>query len=546
MASRFPWSNGAEYRLDSDTGSCGFTPWEADIRRAVIVIGSGAAGLAAALAAREAGADVTVLEATSTVGGSSALSSGAIWAPNNHVQAAASPKDSTELARTYLHSLEVGDFAGDLVDQFIDEVPRTLRWLELITPLRLTVLPYPDCHSEFPGAILNGGRSLEPQPIQVASHVAAMVRPPLPWRQPLTLTEMMSGQIIPGIIAERRRAGVVTLGQALIASLLTAVLDAGIAVRTSIRVTRLHQGGIVLDGVVLPGRVVLGTGGFERDIGLVNSFLRAPVRGVIGAPGVRGDGLRMAMSAGAALGNMSEAWWCPTIQVPGDLIDGEPVYRMLFAERARPGAIMVDSRGQRFFDEAQNYNDIGRSLHSFDPGEFRFERDPSWLIFDAHYRDRYPVGPLLPDTPDPDWLFSADTIGGLAELINVSATVLTATIEHFNMGAAIGLDPDFGRGSRAFDGATGDPAAAHPTLRALTAAPYYALRVHPGLGGTKGGPRTDSHGRVQHINGGAIPGLYAAGNAAASPFGFAYPGVGGTLGQALTFGALAGKAAATD
>lgn len=498
------------------------------------------------MAAKEAHADVTVLEATSTIGGSSALSSGAIWAPNNHVQAAVLEKDSTELARTYLRSLAIGDFVGDLVDQFLDEIPRTLQWLEHTTPLRLAVLQCPDCHSENPGAFLDGGRSLEPLPMQLASHVAAMVRPPLPWRQPLTLAEMMSGQILPEILAERQRTGVVTLGQALIGSLLTAVLNAGIDVRTSARVTRLNDEGVELDGASLPGKVVLATGGFERDIGLVNAFLRAPVRGVIGAPGTWGDGLRMAMSAGAALGNMSEAWWCPTIQVPGDTIDDEPLYRMLFAERARPGAIMVDSRGQRFSDEAQNYNDLGRSLHTFDPGQFGFSRDPSWLIFDVNYRDHYPVGPARPGTPNPDWLLSADTLAGLASLINVSASALTETIEHFNVGAASGLDPDFERGSHAFDRAMGDPAAAHPTLRPLTGGPYFAVRVHPGMGGTKGGPRTDKYGRVQHINGGTIKGLYAAGNAAASPFGLAYPGIGGTLGQALTFGALAGKAAATD
>ncbi|MDT5026222.1 MAG: 3-oxosteroid 1-dehydrogenase, partial [Micromonosporaceae bacterium] len=341
----------------------------------------------------------------------------------------------------------------------------------------------------------------------------------------------------PEVVAERRRTGVATAGQALIASLLTAVLDTGITVRTSARVTLLQE---------LRGRVVLATGGFERDTRLVDAFLRAPVRGVLGAPGARGDGLRMAMGAGAALGNMSEAWWCPATQVPGDSIEGEPLYRMLFAERARPGAIMIDSRGLRFADEAQNHNDVGRALHSFDPAGFRFDRDPSWLIFDAKHRDSYPVGPVQPGTADPDWLPRGHTPAALADLIDVPAGALTETIERFNAAAADGLDPDFGRGSRAFDRLSGDPAADHPTLRPLTKPPYYALRVHPGLGGTKGGPRTDADGRVLHIDGGRIPGLYAAGNAAASPFGLADPGIGATLGQALTFGALAGRAAATD
>lgn len=515
-------------------------------RRTVIVIGSGAAGLSAALAAREAGADVTLLEATSTIGGTTALSGGAIWAPNNHLQAAVLANDSGERSRAYLHSLAAGDFDADLADRFVDAVPRTLQWLEHTTPLRLTVLPCPDCHAEFPGGMVGGGRSLEPLPFHMAPDIGALIRPPLPWRPALTLTEMMSGGGAFDVIEERRRMGIVTLGQALVASLLTAVVRAGISIRICARVTELRPGGIGLDDTTMQGHVVLATGGFERDLRLVDAFLRAPVRGLMGAPGARGDGLRMAMSAGAALGNMSEAWWCPTMHIPGDSIEGEPVHRMLFGERARPGAITVDRRGRRFCDEAQNYNDVGRSLHSFDSGGFRFERDPSWLIFDARYRSRYPIGTVRPGAPDPDWLLSADTTASLAKLINVPATALAETIDRFNAGAVAGADPDFGRGSRAFDRAMGDPTAEDATLRPLTEAPYYAIRVHAGLGGTKGGPRTDSHGRVRHINGGTISGLYAAGNAAASPFGLAYPGIGASLGQALAFGAIAGQSAATD
>jgi predicted oxidoreductase len=130
--------------------------------------------------------------------------------------------------------------------------------------------------------------------------------------------------------------------------------------------------------------------------------------------------------------------------------------------------------------------------------------------------------------------------------MDVPAEALGETIERFNTAARGGSDPDFGRGTGAYDRAMGDNAAPHPTLRALTEGPFYAVPVHAGLGGTKGGPRTDGDGRVLHIGGGPVPGLYAAGNAAASPFGYAYPGTGATLGQALTFGALAGRAAATD
>ncbi|WP_331769087.1 FAD-dependent oxidoreductase (plasmid) [Embleya sp. NBC_00888] len=518
----------------------------------VIVVGSGAAGLAAALAAREAGAAVTVLEATTSVGGTTALSSGAVWVPGNHVRQSSAPLDSADRAHRYLRSLAAGDTDLAVCDRFVDAAPRVLRWLEDVTALRWSALPFPDCHSDLPGGAAEGGRSVEPQPLRAPASVTALVRPPLPWRLAATLTEMATGRISPEVVDERRRTGTATLGQALVAGLLAAAVAAGVEVRTSARAEgfvsddRDGRGGVTAGGERLRGRVVLGSGGFERDPGLVAAFLRAPVRGVIGAPGARGDGLRMAISVGAALGNMAEAWWCPAMHAPGDSMEGEPLYRMLFAERARPGAIMVDAAGRRFANEAQNYNDLGRALTSFDSSGFRFGRNPSWLVFDAPHRASYPVGPVLPGAPDPPWLARGETVAELAKHMDVPAETLAWTVERFNTAARDGSDPDFGRGTGAYDRAMGDRLAPHPTLRPLAEGPFYAVPVHAGLGGTKGGPRTDGDGRVLHIDGGPVPGLYAAGNAAASPFGYAYPGTGTTLGQALTFGALAGKAAATD
>ncbi|QIZ35960.1 FAD-dependent oxidoreductase [Saccharopolyspora sp. ASAGF58] len=520
------------------------------MRPGVIVIGSGAAGLSAALAARAAGADVTVLEATSTLGGTTALSSGAVWVPNNHVEAAGRGRDCAEKAHRYLRSLAVGDVDPLLVNRFLDAGPRILRWLEGTSPLQWSPLPYPDCHSELPGG-MEGGRSLEPCALQIEPILTHQLRPPLPWRLPAMLAELATGQVSLDVVNQRRRTGTVTGGQALVAALLIAARTAGVSFRTAARATRLVSDdgtvtGVDTRGQQLRGRVLLASGGFERDTGLVNAFLRMPVLRCVGAPGARGDGLRMAMSMGAALGNMSEAWWCPTTPDPDAEIDGEPLDRMLFAERARPGTLMVDRRGRRFINEAQNYNDVGRALHAFEPTEFCFERAPSWLIFDGIHRRDYTVGPVRRDASVPDWLPCGGTLAELADLIDVHAETLIQTVERFNAAAKDGLDPEFGRGTNAYDRAMGDPQATHPTLRPLTEPPFSALPVHAGLGGTKGGPRTDPHGRVLHVEGGVIRGLYAAGNVAASPFGFAYPGTGGTLGQALVFGALAGEAAAGD
>lgn len=135
--------------------------------------------------------------------------------------------------------------------------------------------------------------------------------------------------------------------------------------------------------------VVLATGGFERDPELSRAFLRGPMLGPVGAPSARGDGLRIAMAAGASLGCMSEAWWCPSIQVPGETIDGTPMFRLILTERARPGSLIVDGSGRRFANEAQNYNDFGRTLQNFNPAQFAFPHVPAWLVFDSVYRTSY-------------------------------------------------------------------------------------------------------------------------------------------------------------
>ena len=167
----------------------------------------------------------------------------------------------------------------------------------------------------------------------------------------------------------------------------------------------------------------------------------------VGAPSARGDGLRLAIAAGALLGSMSEAWWCPAAQIPGDAIDGEPMFRLILTERARPGCLLVNGRGVRFVDEAQNYNDLGRALQNFEPTSFSFPNVPAWLVFDGRYRATYRLGPLSRRDPDPDWLARGETPAELAARIGVPADALEATIARFNEGAARGEDPDFGRGT---------------------------------------------------------------------------------------------------
>ncbi len=492
----------------------------------VAVIGSGAAGLAAALTAANAGAEVTVYESAERIGGTTALSGGNAWLPANEWLS----DDSPELALSYLRSLALGDFDERLVEVFVREAGPTAARIERETALRWQPLAYPDYHSEFDGGRASGGRTLEPKPYSAQASTDELIRPAPNVTAPVTYAELVSGEIDRDLIAARRADGVLTLGRALLAGLLEAGLEAGVKLQLGVRVRELPAA----------DATVLASGGFERDRRLVAAFLRGPIGTPIGVPGAQGDGLRMAMAAGAELGCMSEAWWCAAIEIPGESIDGAPLARLMLTERARPGCIVVDKSGRRFANEAQNYNDFGRSLQDFDAAAYAFSHVPAWMIFDGSYRSRYRLGPLSPRDADPAWLSKAGTPEELGREIGVDGDALAQTIERFNDDAARGLDRELGRGSYAYDRFIGD-------LGPLREAPYYALRIVPSCLGTKGGPRTDSCGRVLSVaSGKPIRGLYAAGNAAASPFGLAYPGAGGTLGQALVFGMRAGEAAATD
>ena len=367
---------------------------------------------------------------------------------------------------------------------------------------------------------------------------------------PITYRELASGVFDRREVAERTENGVLTMGRSMIASLVEAAENAGVTIRTGCGVDGLVRSGQSVTGVrvgdqAISGRVILASGGFERDPGLARTFLRGPMTGPVGAPGADGTALRLGMAVGAELGNMAEAWWCPALTVADETIDDQAFHRLVLTERARPRSLMVDVRGRRFVNEARNYNDVGRAMHAFDPTGFRFLAATAWLVFDAGYRDAYHLGPLRRGHPDPPWVLRSDTLAGLAESMGVEAAELTATVARFNEMARAGDDPDFGRGRSRYDRFVGDPDAPHPTLGPVDRPPFFAVRLHPGCLGTKGGPRTDRHGRVRHGDGGVIEGLYAAGNAAASPLGAAYPGAGGTIGPILVAAHAAGRAAGT-
>jgi hypothetical protein len=253
----------------------------------------------------------------------------------------------------------------------------------------------------------------------------------------------------------------------------------------------------------------------------------------------------MVMRIGAALGNMREAWWVPAIDVPDE--GGNNMAWQVNGERARPHCIMVNRRGERFTNEAANYNAFGAAFHQMDVSSFDYLNIPCWMLFDHFYLTRYGLAGYRGASETPDWITEAPTIPDLAARLAIPPDALQATIDRWNVLAAKGEDSDFGRGRSVHDTYWGDPdytGEAAATLGPLDTPPFYAVEVHSGALGTKGGPRTDTDGRVLDVDDHPIEGLYAAGNVMASVMGMTYGGAGGTLGPAMVFGYLSGRHAA--
>ena len=532
----------------------------------VIVLGTGAAGLTAAIAAAEGGASVAVFEKHDQVGGTSAWSGGQLWIPNNHHMADHGIADSRERALTYIMSLSHDMIEERLAEAFVDAGPDMVRFLEERTPATFYAVPeFPDYHAEFPGGSLRGGRTLECPifPFRELGDWEDRVTPSPYYPIPnITMSETPLGKPVPEPpspeeLARRQETNERGCGQALIGRLLKGCLDRGFAPRVEWRATALIMDdgqvtGVRFDtpdgerAVMARGGVILATGGFEWDEGLRRAFLRGPMTHPVSITTNTGDGLRMAMKAGAAIGNMREAWWTPVAEVPASQNRMERL--MIMGQRTLPHSIMINKQGKRFTSEAANYNAFGAAFHVMDVARFVYANLPAWLIFDQDYIDRYGFG--YPGRPGdaPDWLASGATLDALAETLGVPGDALAETVARWNAHVAEGHDPDFNRGAAAYDRWWGDPyrkGQADATLGPIGRGPFYAIPVHSGALGTKGGPRVDPQARVLDMDGAPILGLYAAGNVMASPFGMTYGGPGGTLGPGMTFGYLAGKDAAT-
>ena len=505
----------------------------------VLVAGSGAAGLTAALAAAVAGAGVLMVERGEQLGGTSALSGGRVWVPGNHLQHG----DSLAAGAKYLDGLYSGRYP-EMTAAVLQSGPDMLRFVEQHSAHRFAACPgYPDYDPGRAGAT-DGGRALDMMPIDtrpLTPLAAGILRPPgyLPmsfaewdrWRYP--------DRFDWDLLHERDRTGVWANGRALVAGLLDGVTAAGAAVRTGTRLTGFRDGVAELahDGQlsqVRVGAVILATGGFDWDRELRVIYQPAAQRASGAPPTNTGDGLRIAADAGAALDNLAEGWWMPMLAIPGETLLGEQFYRSLIRERGLPRQIMVNAAGRRFVNEALPYNEIGKALHRQD--------GPVHLIFDEGYRARYPMPGVPGDGPVPDWVGHGRTLAELAARIGASTVALAETVRRWNASCAAGADPEFGRGEGAYQRFCGDPAVTpNPSLGPLDQPPFYAVEVLAGTIGTKGGPVTDTDGQVLRADGSPVPGLYAAGNVAAFWTADGYPGPGATLAAGMTMGYRAGR-----
>lgn len=539
--------------------------WDAEAD--VVILGSGGAALTAAISAYDFGArDVVILEKSGMVGGTTAMSGGMLWIPNNHHQHEAGIEDSDEAVATYLDSLAPGALDPETLWAFMQNGPEMLRYLADKTPVRLRAFTdFPDYQPYSPGAKPDGGRSLDNEAFSFErlGKWATRVNPSK-MAYPLrgSLMEAIQGTLDEDTLAERERGDYRGLGQALVGALFKAVLDRNIPIEFEKRARKLvkdstREGGRVI-GVIAQdadGRdyrvrarrgVVIATGGFEWNEMLVRTFIRGPLTGPVSVPENEGDGLLMAIDAGAQLGNMQNAFWMQSVlEFKPQHRNAKPNYLLGSDERARPGAILVNRAGKRFVNEAANYNALGKSLHSFDGGAHSYANLPYWLIIDQRYRNKYQTFNALPGAPAPSYMMQADTLEELAGKAGIDAEGLKTTVARFNDMVRKGHDDDFNRGDNSYDNfyMWGDMDFDPPyrTLGVIDQGPYFAVKMEAGALGTAGGPKTNDNAQVVDWDGNPIPGLYAAGNAMSAVLGEAYGGAGGTLGPGLTFGFIAGR-----
>jgi len=541
----------------------------------VLVAGSGAGGLAAAVTARRHGLEVIVAEKEPLYGGTTARSGGWLWIPNHPMQAAIGIKDSLEEASTYLLHETGEKYDPERVNAFLTAGPRMVEFFTRETAVQFDPsATFSDYHPDAPGG-RPGGRSIVARAYdgRELGRMLKMLRPPLPeltvfgimigsgaelvhfmrWSKSLASAAFVARRLLGhGAATLFHGRGVrLTNGNALAGRLLKSALDAGVQLWSRCAVKELlREGGAVVGAILerdghqvrLRARkgVVLACGGFPQDAERKQRLFRHQAHFSPAPPGNTGDGLRLAQDVGGKLDESlpNAAAWVPVSRVPRH--DGSFGLFPHFIDRAKPGVIAVTKDGGRFVNEGNSYHDFVQAL--LNAGETH-----AWLVTDHRAIRAYGLGfvkprplPLGPHLKS-GYLLSGDTIAELAEKAGINAK-LEQTVAAYNDNAQMGTDPIFLKGSNAYNRFYGDPdIKPNPCVAPLAQAPFYAVRVEIGDLGTYAGIATNGNAQVLDEHKRPIRGLYAAGNDALSIMGGNYPGPGITLGPAMTFGWIAGR-----
>ncbi|QYR17138.1 FAD-dependent oxidoreductase [Corynebacterium glutamicum] len=522
----------------------------------VLVLGSGCAGMTAALVAADGGALVGVVEKHDKLGGTTAAGGGVMWAPNNHLMGQRGFTDSEEAAAEYIRAATKGKLSDEEIAWYIENSAEAVLFLDEKTRVDYAPLNRPDYHREWPGST-EGGRGLDHKPFDpsVVPGLVEAVRQPT-YLPLITMDErdhLHGAAPDPQLLKDRANQGVRTMGGALSSAMIASAWDVGIRIAAGTAASSLQrtESGwevLLIDAslqrTIAAKHVVIASGGFEWSKDLTSTLLKFPIT-PISAPSNTGDGLKLGIGVGAAFTETTDIWGVPVITAHGAEYDGQQSGRMGNVEATLPGSIVVNKLGKRFVNEALNYHDFSRVFANIDPEESDFANIPAYLVMDSSFTSKYPVAgnPTFTSGAEaPAWMVQADTVEELAGKLGVDAAGLLRTVSRFNDDARTGVDSEFGRGATEQDRHLGDPAnTPNPCLAPLESGPFYAIELHPGVLGTAGGLQTDLDGEVLGWDGLPLGGLYAAGNCSATVFKDAYPGGGATIGSAITRAYAVGK-----
>ncbi len=543
-----------------------------------VIVGSGGGSMCAALLMHSVGKQALILEKTDLVGGSTAMSGGVMWIPNNRFLAPAGVKDSHDAAATYLDALAGPDAEhtpGGTRERrltYLAEAPRMVDFL-VEQGIRLQRISYwPDYYDDLPGGSEAGRtvvaelfdanelgewrKKLRPNFLQLPSPLEEAMKIPR-FKTTAAGKKVMAKMLLRGIGMKLTGKHYITAGAALQGRMLQATLKAGVPIRTNAGVKELltdEAGGITGVVAVIDGQerrigarrgVLINAGGFSRNQRMRDTYQPGTSAKWTNAnPGDTGEMIEEAMRIGGAIAQMEEMVGAQIALPPGHT----DMLPMVQTDVSSPHSIIVDQTGVRYMREAQSYMKFCQDM---------FARDkiapavPSWLVMDSQYLRKYMLAGSMPGVKKPKTWFESgflrkgETPDQLARACGMDPAKLTASVERFNGFVRKGVDEDFNRGGRAYDRYLGDtghkPSA---SLGVIEQGPFYAIQIFPGDVGTYGGLVTDSSARVLRKDGSVISGLYATGTSSASVMGRSYPGAGSSIGPSFTFGYVAAKNAA--